>query len=872
MSGARYFLSIIDDFSRRVWVYVIKHKSDTFNKFKEWKVLIENQTGRRIKKLRSENGLEFCNDSFNQFCKENGIARHLTVPGTPQQNGLAERMNRTLLVTPPISHLWHMFEEMVVVTSSQCGSSSSKSSNQAFTSLLMASSREEMILSPGRLRVPQSTAKKILRVARRNPEVIPRDACRVSRQFPRVGASQAVMTAAYLVNRWPSSAIGMKCPMEKWSSKVPGYEHLRVFGSLCYAHVNQGKLEPRAQKCIMLGYPVGVKGYRLLKLEGGGSKVIVSRDVVAFREALMYKDVIEQKNQTCESFEGDSGVHIEVEKATGEAIESNERISQVTQVNVEQPEYNIAVNRPRRNVIPPIRYKEGDDLSAFVFNIAELDDLNEPLNYYEAINSVDKEKWVNAMMEEMDSLHKTQTWQLVDRPNNQKLVDCKWIYKLKEGIEGVVEPRYKARLVAKGFTQREGIDYTEIFSPVVKHTSIRVMLAITVVYDLELEQLDVKTAFLHGVLDEQIYMKQPLGFVKEGEENKVCLLKKSLYGLKQSPRQWYRRFDECMIKSGFIRSNFDSCVYTMEYVQGKFIYLLLYVDEMLIACEDIEQIGHVKKLLMCEFDMKELGPAKKILGIEIERDRVNRRLYLTQKSYIRKVLLNYSMENSKPVVTPLAQHFKLSKEDCPVKVTEVEDMKGVPYSNAVGSLMYLMVCTRPDIGYAVSVVSRFLANPGKMHWKAVKWIMRYLNGTKDLGLIFGKTDEVESMVMGSMVSWKATLQHVVALSTTESEYIALTEAVKEAIWLKGFVSDLGFNKVDAVVLCDSQGAVQLSKNQRFHERTKHINVKLHFIREVIESKEVYVEQIDTTCNAADMFTKSLSRNQFQSCLNKLGIG
>ncbi|KAD7478277.1 hypothetical protein E3N88_01413 [Mikania micrantha] len=699
--------------------------------------------------------------------------------------------------------------------------------------------------------------------------------------------AEAVMTAAYLVNRSPSSAIGMKCPMEKWSNKIPDYEHLRVFGSLCYAHMNQGNLEPRAVKCIVLGYPVGVKGYRLLKLEGGGHKVIVSRDVVAFKEDLMYKDVCEQQVKAGDSFEGDSGVQIEVEKDNSESSVSNQ----------EQDEYNIAMHRPRRNVVPPMRYRDNEDLSAFVFNIAELEDLSEPMTYFEAVNSVDKEKWIDAMRDEMDSLQKTQTWQLVDRPNDQKLVDCKWIYKLKEGIEEVVKPRYKARLVAKGFTQREGIDYTEIFSPVVKHTSIRVMLAITAVKDLELEQLDVKTTFLHGVLDEQIYMKQPLGFVKKGEESKVCLLKKSLYGLKQSPRQWYRRFDEYMISNGFIRSNFDSCVYTMEYLQGKYIYLLLYVDDMLIACEDGEQIGYVKRLLMCEFDMKELGPAKKILGIEIERDRINRRLYLTQKSYIRKVLLNYSMESSKPVITPLAQHFKLSKEDCPVTDAEVEEMKGVPYSNAVGSLMYLMVCTRPDIGYAVSVVSRFLANPGKMHWKTVKWIMRYLNGTRDLGLIFGKTDEVDPMilgyvdsdfakdldkgrsitgygfkVMGSVVSWKATLQHVVALSTTESEYVALTEAVKEAIWLKGFVSDLGFHNVDAVVLCDSQGAVQLSKNQRFHERTKHINVKLHFIREVIESKEVLVEQIDTTCNAADMFTKSLSGNQFQSCLTKLGIG
>ncbi|KAD3338048.1 hypothetical protein E3N88_33569 [Mikania micrantha] len=787
-------------------------------------MLVENQTGRKIKKIRSDNGLEFCSGLFNQFCRENGISRHLTVPGTPQQNGLVERMNRTLL------------------DKVRC-----------------------MLISSG---------------------------------LPQNFWAEAVMTAAYLVNRSPSSAIEMKCPMEKWSNKSPDYGVLRVFGSVCYAHINQGKLEPRAQKCILLGYPSGVKGYSLLRLEGGSPRVIVSRDVVAFKEELMYKDVVGKADDRFrDSFEGDTGVQIEVEKSG----ESSNMPSEVTgnQENNDQVRegYSIAVNRPRRTVVLPMRYREGEDLSAVAFSVAEMEAVTEPLGYYEAINSDDKENWMKAMNEEMRSLYQNETWRLVDKPINQKLVDCKWVYKLKEGIEGVEKPRYKARLVAKGFTQREGIDYTEIFSPVVKHTSIRVILALTAVYDLELEQLDVKTAFLHGVLDEQIYMKQPLGFVDKEQPNKVCLLKKSLYGLKQSPRQWYRRFDEYMVKNGFSRSMFDNCVYIMEYSSGRFVYLLLYVDDMLIACEDKRQIQIVKGVLMREFDMKELGSAKKILGMEIQRDRNKKLLYLSQSSYIRKVLKNYSMENCKPVMTPMAQHFKLSKSDCPVTVEEIEEMQNVPYSNAVGSLMYLMVCTRPDIGYAVSLVSRFLSNPGKLHWGAVKWILRYLNGSKDLGLIFGQVNADDPLILGyvdsdfakdldrgrsitgygfkvigSMVSWKANLQHVVALSTTESEYIALTEAVKEAMWLKGFVTDLGFDQVDALVLCDSQGAVQLSKNQRFHERKKHINVKLHFIRDVIESKEVMVEQIDTLCNAADMFTKALAGSQFQNCLVKLGIG
>nr|GEZ87283.1 retrovirus-related Pol polyprotein from transposon TNT 1-94 [Tanacetum cinerariifolium] len=318
--------------------------------------------------------------------------------------------------------------------------------------------------------------------------------------------------------------------------------------------------------------------------------------------------------------------------------------------------------------------------------------------------------------------------------------------------------RYKVRLVARGFTQRAGIDYNEVFSPVVRHTFIRVILALTACKDFELEQLDVKTEFLHGNLEEVIYMRQPPGY-EQG--NKVCLLKKSHYGLKQSPIQLYRRFDEYMLSNGFKRSSYDICIYYRSYAPGEYIYLLLYVDDMLIAYKSKAEIGSTKSLLKREFDMKDLGEANKIL------------------------------DNGKSVKMPLGGHFKLSLKDCPIRDCDVKRMSKVPYANTVGSLMYLMVYTRPDIAYAVSIVSRYLANPGKNHWEAVKWILKYLRGTVNVGLIYetnrgnhkdiigfvdsdyakdpdkGKSITGYSfLVQGCVVSWKATLQHVVAISTT----------------------------------------------------------------------------------------------------------
>ncbi|KAG8483625.1 hypothetical protein CXB51_023496 [Gossypium anomalum] len=324
---------------------------------------------------------------------------------------------------------------------------------------------------------------------------------------------------------------------------------------------------------------------------------------------------------------------------------------------------------------------------------------------------------------------------------NQELSNYSKVFKKKEGTLGVEEPRYKVRLVAKGYSQIPRADFIDVFSPVVKHSSIRALLGIVAMHDLELEQLDIKAAFLHGELEEDIYMQQPEGFTVSEKEDYVCLLKKSLYGLKQSPRQWYKRFDSFMTFHDFKRSSFDSCVYFKKNSDGSFVYLLLYVDNMLIAAKDKGEIRKVKAQLSEEFEMKYLGPAKKILGMEILRDRKVSKLYLSQKGYIEKVLCRFNMQSVKPVSTPLAAHFRLSSALFPQSDDEIEYMSHVPYSSAVGSLMYAMVCSRLDLSCAVSAVSRYMANPGKEHWKAVQWILRYLRGTTDVCLQFGRPED-----------------------------------------------------------------------------------------------------------------------------------
>jgi hypothetical protein len=394
-------------------------------------------------------------------------------------------------------------------------------------------------------------------------------------------------------------------------------------------------------------------------------------------------------------------------------------------------------------------------------------------------------------------------------------------------------------------------------------------------------------------LEEEIYMQQPQGYEVKGKENLVCRLKKSLYGLKQAPRQWYLKFDRFMIEQGYSRCHSDHCVYFKRLENGSFIILLLYVDDMLVAGSNMQDINVLKKKLANSFAMKDLGAAKKILGMRITRDRKNRKLTLSQGEYTEKVLERFRMQNAKPVSTPLASHFKLTKEMCPKTQEEIEYMSRVPYSSAVGSLMYAMVCTRPDIAHAVGVVSRYMNNPGKEHWEAVKWILRYLRGTTTHALCFGGSDTflqgyVDSdmagdkdsrrrttgyvfTIGGTTVSWISKLKKVVALSTTKAEYVAATEASKEMIWLQRFMEELGKKQENNKLYCDSQSAIHLAKNSAFHSKTKHIQLRYHFIRSTLEDGQLKLEKIHTSQNPADMLTKGVTREKLSSCSVSVGL-
>ncbi|TXG69854.1 hypothetical protein EZV62_004789 [Acer yangbiense] len=288
-----------------------------------------------------------------------------------------------------------------------------------------------------------------------------------------------------------------------------------------------------------------------------------------------------------------------------------------------------------------------------------------------------------------------------------------------------------------------------------------------------------------------------------------------------------------------------------------------------------------------EFDMKDLGAAQKILGMQIRRDKVAGKIWLSQAKYIQYILERFNMNEAKPMTTPLAAHYRLSALQCPTTEKELEKMSKVSYVSIVGCLMYVMVCKRPNLTQALSVVSRYMANPGMEHWSAVKWI-------KSLGILLEKQGK-ETCVLsyvdadyagdldkrsttsyvftsgGKLISWRATLQSITALSTTETEYIALTEAGKEAVWLNGLAREFRITQGSMVIRCDNQSAIYLVKNQVFHGRSEHNEARYHRIRDWVESKVVTLEKVHTEKNASDYLTKPVTAEKFKFCLNSLNL-
>lgn len=836
IGGAKFFVTFIDDYSRKVFVYALKSKSDVFTKLVEFKKLVENQLQKKIKIFRSDNGTEYGNKNFAEFFVSCGIKHEKSAVYTPQQNGLAERMNRSL------------------VEKVRC-----------------------MLLDSN-----------------------------MSKGF----WAEALCAAVNIMNVLPN-AEGI-APDELWFKEKPDISMIKVFGCKAMTLIpkeNRRKLDEKSADCVYLRQADDAKAYRLYNKNT--KKIVISRDVVFFENS---SNAVNENNEKSNdfffiSYEGEANddeqnnrnnvqsVNTDLTENRDGIIDSGENdINESIIENFTDAAENITISSSDDSMhddtkddptytttaVVPTETRSSARIRGFNFMNAHVAFLmGEPNTYNEAIRSNEKQKWIDAMREEYNSLVKNCTWKLVDRPVGQRIVDNRWVFKVKRNTDDSIE-RYKARLVARGFTQEYGVNYFETFSPVVRFTSIRIILAIAAKRKMHMKQFDVKTAFLNGELNENVYMEQPIGF-RDGT-NKVCKLEKSLYGLKQASRCWNRKFKHFIEIFGFFTCKADPCVFVSKR-NGELIILAIHVDDGLIVADNICSIEAVIKHLQEHFEIK-LMDVGCFLGLQIEQR--DDGIFIHQAAYTRRILERFQMEDSNAVMTPGDPNQILHKFD------EAES-SSFPYRELIGSLMYLVVATRPDIAHAVGIVSRYMENPTMVHEKAAKKILRYIKGTINFGIFFSDSEDTKltgysdadyagdpdtrrstsgyAFMFGeSILSWGSERQKSVSLSTTESEYMAASNAVKELIWLRSFMNELLPDKIKCVsFLMDNQSAIRLIKNPEFHKRSKHIDVRFHFIREKYENDLFSLNYICSREMIADIFTKALAKERFHYLRGLMGV-
>lgn len=678
--------------------------------------------------------------------------------------------------------------------------------------------------------------------------------------------AEAVNTATYLHSRSPSSALNGRTPYEVLNSRKPELQHLRRFGSAAHKLIpvdqRNGKFSSRSRQCMMLGYVHDTT--KIWRLWDPVESRVIQASNVKFDETLIEgKRVIDE--QARDTLQGLANSEIAGhDSSDGDEIETS--AEGVSNGMIMEAQKMIA----------------------------------EPASYAEAIVCDQHAGWKNAMKEEFASLKANETWAYVPT-GNENAIGCRWVYKRKINADGSI--RLKARLVIKGYEQVEGTDYGETYAPVAKLVSFRLLLAIAARYSWLVHHMDVVTAFLNPLVDEDIFMEAPEGieWLESSwsvENQQICKLKKSLYGLKQAPRLWYKHIDSFLHTLGFASTHSDSNIYISRSYQ---MIILLYVDDLLIISPSLANITKVKESLSRKYQMSDLGSVRQFLGIEINQVQHSGIQYwaINQHRFISTILARFGMHSCRGVATPLDKGKLLVKAP-PEFMSTLTSQK--EYQKLIGSLMYLMMGSRPDLAYTVSTLSKFSSNPTPDHFSTGKRVLRYLQSTSTLSLAYimnsetqlegysdsdwaGDKDDSKSTsgylfsLSGAMICWKSRKQKLIAMSSTEAEYIALTEAAKEASWLRDLYTEIGSQlnletslpQGSIPIHADNQASIHLANIPRFHERTKHIGIRYHYVRTAIENGLISLSYIPTTDNPADILTKALPRNLHQQHINLLGL-
>lgn len=864
--GSKCFITFLDDYSRFSEVRILKSKDEAFESFKKYLVKAERFHNKKLKILQSDNGGEYISNDFNEFLEELGIDRRLIVPHNPEQNGRSERLNQTLL------------------SITRC-----------------------LLIHAG---------------------------------LPKMFWPHAVMHANFLRNRIKSRVIDKKTPFELWNGRELEKDDLKlvkVFGSEVWVRTGKDKTDVRGVRGIYLGVKPGVKGVKVWFIKEKKLDVAVHVD---FREEKFpwkkaeplpqpptppdynlvsddeeeeqlenQDDVENQENTEEKKNEDGGGAKVSHQNLNNEPENSNvtppetpvvtenpgEENGNPGEENQEETEKDIgAPSGTEEKTKPPLRRStriRQHKPKCICCNACTSDLHNagptarDPTTTEEALSGPDACRWREAMHEELQKLMDMDTWRVVPRPPYKRIVDSKWVYRRKLNEFGeIVE--YKARLVARGFSLTPGIDYEDdTYSPVIRKSSIRLLLAIAVEMSWVAEQLDVKSAYLNSSLQEPVYMEQPQGCEVSNPSKFVCMLNKSMYGLPQSAKNWNDELDTTLqSKLGMTRSQYDACVYFRQN-----LIIGMHVDDFIVIGLKPE-VDSFKKQLHKSYGIKELGQVRRLLSLNVNFS--GNQMFVDQHDYIHDLLILHRLDQAKGLTTILSNDYQ-KDEDSP-------DFNETVYRNATGSLLHLANCTRPDISFATSALCQRNHDPKVKDWVNVKHLMRYLKHTQNMKISYKKsgsklvtyvdadwandqgdrrstTGYVISLANGP-ISWKSKKQTLTAHSSNDAEYIALNEVSKEVLHFQGLLRELGltqFVESPAIIFIDNQGAKSRAESKPTKtkaDRSKYIEIKYHLVKDEISRGKLKLEYVESANNLADILTKVLSSGaRTEELAKKIGL-
>lgn len=800
-----YYITFTDLYSGYCDVFPIRSKSETPSVVKRFIEKVKNLTGKKPKVFRSDRGKEYLNKDLQDYLADEGIKFECTVGYAPQQNGTAERQNRTLMEA---------------------------------TRTVLADSG-----------------------------------------LPKKFWAEAIKYVAFVNNRLINSR-HKKSPLELFYNKKPKYNDMYPFGSAVYVMIpgpKRRKLDDKAEKAIFVGHDESAKGYRVANPET--HKITISREVVFLKNGFQSGKNDVSYDLDFSFFKGERENETESDDDESDGSESHGATSDESESESDEF-FDTSPQELRRSSRTNFGQQPRRFNDYYVYNVRE-NNFFEPRTYKEAISCYDRDLWVKAMEEELTSIRDNGTWEETDLPCGRKTVGSKWVFKLKHEANEKT-PRYKARLVAQGFSQKYGTDYDEVFAPVARPESFRIMLTVASERKLHVRHFDFKTAFLNGTLKEEIYLRPPLGVENNG---KVFRLRKSLYGLKQAAKVWNDTIHGALVKCGCVQSRHDKCLYSIKRDDSE-TYLIIHVDDLLIATNNSALMDGIVNQLKTDFELKDLGEASHYLGIDIER-RENGTFTLSQEKYIEKILEESGLADGKGSKYPLDPGYY-----------KINDEKFLPnnekYRKLIGMLLYLSTNTRPDISASVSILSQKVSKPTVTDLNEVTRVIRYLKMTKNLKLHLGgpsseliahsdanwgedRADRKSNSgyvvtLNGGAISWCCRKQNLVTLSSAEAEYVAICETVKEVMWLSGLVEFFDvFVPKPVTVMTDSQSCVAMVKDSKYSSRTKHMDIKYQYTKDMVRNGEIKLQYVSTVENIADMMTKPLGPTRIQKLRKMIGV-